>query len=336
MPYGTERERLSTEVFPKEGCICCAELPCPPPEFFIEQTEGLYLGFQASPAGFDPSIVNAMPPSGFRMLWLTYVNDVHHNGAVTTTPSGGPAVSHTKTNVIDYDQYIFWPEAMRTLGKLENPTFPEAIKVSSGSEDNGTRSGTWGVVGAVDPPDMEKGYSSNGTGLLTYSSGTPATDTHAGTTFASTGSTTEYSAAVSDTQFLQVATVTVNHSPGGGGTAYAGEYTIQKGFKDPLPFVYRVRLPFPTADSPMMEVLWDVEFRVEGAAEYSKVGTGSWEAVGSAALSDGQAFMWEYPTLGDFRITNVRFRCSPSQRFRDYAVETTDGPIALSTETAFD
>lgn len=333
MPYGTERERPSTEVFPKEGCICCAELPCPPPEFFIERTGGQYLGFQASPAGFDPSIVNAMPPSGFRMLWLTYVNGVHHDGGVTKTPSGGPAVSHTKTNVIHYDQYIFSPDAMRTLGTLENPTFPETITVSSGSETNySSLSGTWGVNGATIP--MEEGHFTGGSPRLTYTDG--SWDTHAGTTFDSIGGTTKYSAAVSDTDFLQVATVIVNHSPGGGGTAYAGKYTIQKGFKDPLPFVYRVRLQSPTADSPMMEVLWDVEFRVEGAAEYSKVGTGSWEAVGSAALSDGSSFMEPYSGLGDFRITNVRFRCGPSQRFRDYAVETTDGPIALSTETAFD
>ena len=65
--------RASTEKFPDQQCVCCAELECPAPEFFIEQTNGLYLGFLASPAGFDPSIVNAMPPSGFRMLWLTYV-----------------------------------------------------------------------------------------------------------------------------------------------------------------------------------------------------------------------------------------------------------------------
>ena len=324
--------RASTEKFPDQQCVCCAELECPAPEFHIEQTNGLYLGFQASPAGFDPSIVNAMPPSGFRMLWLTYVNPVYHNGTVTTTPSGGAASVHTKTDVIDYDQYIFSPDAMRTLGTLDNPTYPEAIKVSSGSETNGARSGTWGVVGAVQ--DMEEGYSSNGTGLLTYSSGTPATENHSQTTFDSIGSTTTYVASVSDTQFLQIANVNVNGSHGG--TTYVGDYTIQKGYRDPLPFVYRVNLPWPSVFSPMMEVHWDVEFRVEGADEYTKMGSGSWEATGSDALSLGQAFLWDYPSLGDFRITNVRFRCSPRQRFRDYAVESGIGAVALSTETAFD
>ncbi|MAO75982.1 MAG: hypothetical protein CL699_07070 [Chloroflexi bacterium] len=323
--------RASTEKFPDQQCVCCAELECPAPEFFIEQTNGLYLGFLASPAGFDPSIVNAMPPSGFRMLWLTYVNPVHHNGTVTKTPSGGSAVQHTKTDVIHYDQYVFSTDAMRTLGTLDNPTYPETITVSSGSETNySSLSGTWGVNGATVP--MEEGYFTGGSPQLLYTDGT--TDTHAGTTFDSIGSTTTYVAAVSDTQFLQIANVNVNGSHGG--TTYVGDYTIQKGYRDPLPFVYRVNLPWPSVFSPMMEVHWDVEFRVEGADEYTKMGSGSWEATGSDALSLGQAFLWEYPSLGDFRITNVRFRCSPRQRFRDYAVESGIGAVALSTETAFD
>ncbi len=323
--------RASTEKFPDQQCVCCAELECPAPEFFIEQTNGLYLGFLASPAGFDPSIVNAMPPSGFRMLWLTYVNPVHHNGTVTKTPSGGSAVQHTKTDVINYDQYVFSTDAMRTLGTLDNPTYPETITVSSGSETNySSLSGTWGVNGATVP--MEEGYFTGGSPQLLYTDGT--TDTHAGTTFDSIGSTTTYVAAVSDTQFLQIANVNVNGSHGG--TTYVGDYTIQKGYRDPLPFVYRVNLPWPSVFSPMMEVHWDVEFRVEGADEYTKMGSGSWEATGSDALSLGQAFLWEYPSLGDFRITNVRFRCSPRQRFRDYAVESGIGAVALSTETAFD
>jgi len=323
--------RASTEKFPDQQCVCCAELECPAPEFFIEQTNGLYLGFLASPAGFDPSIVNAMPPSGFRMLWLTYVNPVHHNGTVTKTPSGGSAVQHTKTDVIHYDQYVFSTDAMRTLGTLDNPTYPETITVSSGSETNySSLSGTWGVNGATVP--MEEGYFTGGSPQLLYTDGT--TDTHAGTTFDSIGSTTTYVAAVSDTQFLQIANVNVNGSHGG--TTYVGDYTIQKGYRDPLPFVYRVNLPWPSVFSPMMEVHWDVEFRVEGADEYTKMGSGSWEATGSDALRLGQAFLWEYPSLGDFRITNVRFRCSPRQRFRDYAVESGIGAVALSTETAFD
>ena len=323
--------RASTEKFPDQQCVCCAELECPAPEFFIEQTNGLYLGFLASPAGFDPSIVNAMPPSGFRMLWLTYVNPVHHNGTVTKTPSGGSAVQHTKTDVIHYDQYVFSTDAMRTLGTLDNPTYPETITVSSGSETNySSLSGTWGVNGATVP--MEEGYFTGGSPQLLYTDGT--TDTHAGTTFDSIGSTTTYVSAVSDTQFLQIANVNVNGSHGG--TTYVGDYTIQKGYRDPLPFVYRVNLPWPSAFSPMMEVHWDVEFRVEGADEYTKMGSGSWEATGSDALRLGQAFLWEYPSLGDFRITNVRFRCSPRQRFRDYAVESGIGAVALSTETAFD
>lgn len=323
--------RASTEKFPDQQCVCCAELECPAPEFFIEQTNGLYLGFLASPAGFDPSIVNAMPPSGFRMLWLTYVNPVHHNGTVTKTPSGGAAVQHTKTDVIHYDQYVFSTDAMRTLGTLDNPTYPETITVSSGSETNYSGlSGTWGVNGATVP--MEEGYFTGGSPQLLYTDGT--TDTHAGTTFDSIGSTTTYVAAVSDTQFLQIANVNVNGSHGG--TTYVGDYTIQKGYRDPLPFVYRVNLPWPSVFSPMMEVHWDVEFRVEGADEYTKMGSESWEATGSDALRLGQAFLWEYPSLGDFRITNVRFRCSPRQRFRDYAVESGIGAVALSTETAFD
>lgn len=365
MPYGLERERLSTEVFPKEGCICCPELPCPAPEFYLSESGGLHYGWLPSPVGFHDDIVHDLPESAFRMLWLTKVNNVPHQGAVTVTAETEVEEDDniivttivTKTDVIDYDQYIFMEDALRTIGTAENPSFPQSIKVCSGSEMHtiyssaddppvntghsapSGDSGDWAVNGATEGA-MEEDYDFGGSCQLTWGD-----DGHSEPGFAD-GSDPEisYSAVLSETELLQEKRVVVSEVDVDGDTTttYAGDYSVEKGYKDPLPFLYTVRLPFPDIDSPMMEVYWDVEFRSEGAEEYSKVGEENWEAVGHDALRLGGNFMHNYPdgSFGDFRITNVRFRCSTSQRFKDYATAvifgTPAGPIALSTETAFD